>query len=198
MHGGPCYNDAGNDAEGSSQGLIETQRTRRVLSTLGSLLILGVLAALVISAVWNSGGPTAAVGHPAPNFNLAGIDSDNIQLEDFEGQVVMLNFWATWCEPCRAEMPAMQRVYERYRDEGFVILAINFLETEGQVKRFLESVGATFPVAYDITGGVSDMYLVRGFPTSVFIDRDGIVHSHFSTELTEEAIEQQVKALLQL
>lgn len=90
----------------------------------------------------------------------------------------------------------MQRVYERYRDEGFTILAINYLETEGQVKRFLERVGATFPVAYDITAGVHDMYLVRGWPTSVFIDRNGIVRAHIRRELTEEEIEAQVKALL--
>lgn len=93
-------------------------------------------------------------------------------------------------------MPAMQRVYERYRDQGFTVLAINHLETVGQIRRFLESVGATFPVAYDITAGVHDMYLVRSWPTSVFIDRDGIVRAHISRELTEEEIEEQVKALL--
>lgn len=174
----------------------DSQHNRRLLPTLGSIVVLVVLVGLVINAVWNNSGPTAAVGRPAPNFNLAGLDRDHIELEDFAGQVVMLNFWATWCEPCRNEMPAMQRVYERYRDQGFTVLAINHLETVGQIRRFLESVGATFPVAYDITAGVHDMYLVRSWPTSVFIDRDGIVRAHISRELTEEEIEEQVKALL--
>lgn len=172
------------------------QQRRRILPTIGSVLILACLIALVVNALWNRGAPTVAVGRPAPKFSLAALDRDVIQLDDFAGQAIMLNFWATWCGPCRNEMPAMQRVYERYRDDGFVILAVNFLETEGQVKRFIEDVGATFPVAYDITGGVSDMYLVRGFPTSVFIDKTGVVRSLFSSELSEEAIEQEVKALL--
>lgn len=174
----------------------DRQHNRRLLPKLGSIAVLVVLVGLVVNAVWNSGGPTAAVGRPAPNFRLAGLDRDHIELADFAGQVVMLNFWATWCEPCRNEMPAMQRVYERYRDQGFTVLAINHLETVGQIRRFLESVGATFPVAYDITAGVHDMYLVRSWPTSVFIDRDGIVRAHISRELTEEEIEEQVKALL--
>lgn len=172
------------------------QQKRRLLPTLGNLAVFAVLAGLVLNALWNISGPKAAVGRPAPNFSLAAVDREQISLEDFAGQVVMLNFWATWCEPCQNEMPAMQRVYERYRDEGFAILAINYLEKEGEVKRFLESVGVTFPVAYDITAGVHDMYLVRGWPTSVFIDRDGIVRAHIGQEMTEEEIERQVKALL--
>jgi peroxiredoxin len=118
-----------------------------------------------------------ATGEPAPDFALRLVDSDEVvRLSDFRGQTVLLNFWATWCPPCRAEMPEFQAVYEgRLPDGDFVVLAVDLEETDAQVQRFLDELGLTFPVAMDHAGEVARHYGVRGLPATFFIDRDGIV-----------------------
>lgn len=160
-----------------------------------ALLLIG-LAALAINAFWNSGSPVVELYRTAPNFTLAKMGGGDLQLRDFRGKVVLLNFWATWCEPCKEEMPLMQAVYETYRDQGFEIIAVNLAEEEGRVRRFIEEIGATFPVVYDITGGVHDMYLIRNMPTSYFIDRNGVVQAQITAPLTEEQILAVIKDLL--
>lgn len=93
-------------------------------------------------------------------------------------------------------MPAMQRVYERYRDRGFEIVAINLQESEVAVKGFVNQLGVNFPVVYDITGEVFDRYLVRPMPTSYFIDQDGIIRFLFIGPMTEDDMEQRIRLLL--
>lgn len=112
----------------------------------------------------------------APDFTLASLgDNPDINLEAYRGNVVFLNFWATWCAPCVAEMPAMQTLYERYRDDGLVVLAVNVREEEPVVREFIDRLGVTYPVALDRNGTVTNLYNVRGFPTTVIIDRSGNV-----------------------
>lgn len=117
--------------------------------------------------------PTSAA---APDFTLASLEaSSTISIDDFRGQVVFLNFWATWCAPCVAEMPAMQTLYERYRDDGLVVLAVNVREDEATVQEFIDRLGVTYPIALDRAGEVTNLYNVRGFPTTMIIDRGGNV-----------------------
>ena len=101
-----------------------------------------------------------------------------VALSDFRGKTVILNFWATWCPPCRAEMPDLQAVFEeRAPDDDFVVLAIDFEETAAAVSGFVEEFELTFPVAIDTTLEVAEAYGVRGLPATFFIDTQGIVRA---------------------
>jgi peroxiredoxin len=113
------------------------------------------------------------VNTPAPDFTLESRSGDNIRLEDHRGEVVMLNFWASWCGPCRQEMPLMDDIYSRYQDLGFTILAVNVDENRDEALRFLESVPVNYPILYDPESSVSELYEVPAMPTTVMIDRDG-------------------------
>lgn len=113
------------------------------------------------------------VDTPAPDFTLESRSGDNIRLEDHRGEVVMLNFWASWCGPCRQEMPLMDDIYSHYQDLGFTILAVNVDENRDEALRFLESVPVSYPILYDPESSVSELYEVSAMPTTVMIDRDG-------------------------
>ena len=118
-------------------------------------------------------------GFAAPDFTLSTLDGQTVTLSDYRGQIVMVNMWATWCPPCRAEMPAMQEIYEQNKDKGFVVLAINATDQDDrkQVAAFVDEHQFTFPILMDEFGEVGQDYLVRSFPTTFFIDRDGIITS---------------------
>lgn len=157
----------------------------RARDWLVTAVFLGLIAALVTVGWLSRGGDTAPVGggEPAPGFTVEGLDGGVLSLADYQGKVVMLNLWATWCAPCRLEMPSMQRVYERYRDRGFEVLAVS-VDAEpgirqpdgsirGVVSDFVEELGLTFPVAVDPTGSTERLYGVNGLPTTFLIDREG-------------------------
>ena len=112
------------------------------------------------------------IGKPAPNFTLETIDGKKVSLKDFKGKVVLINFWATWCPPCREELPFFERVYEKYRDKGFVILAVN--TDPENLKDFLKEFDTklSFPILLG-NDKILDLYPVRGLPTSFLIDREG-------------------------
>lgn len=167
---------------------------KRVTSLAIIIVIVGLAAAFF--ALRGETGPPVDIGSPAPDFTLGQLGNGYLTLSDLEGKVVMLNFWATWCGPCREEMPAMQNVYERYRDQGFEIVAINLQETEVAVKGFINQLGVNFPVVYDLTGEVFDTYLVRPLPTSYFIDSTGTIRFLYIGPMSEEDIEQRVQFLL--
>ena len=111
----------------------------------------------------------------APGFSLADMDGETHALADYRGQVILLNFWATWCPPCRHEMPAMERLYQHYRDKGFVVLAVNQWEDPDLVFAYTGELNVfpSFPILFDPQSTVSQDYGVKGLPTSFVIDRDG-------------------------
>lgn len=109
------------------------------------------------------------------DFELDALEGGKTKLSDHAGKVVFLNFWATWCPPCRAEMPSMQVLSDRLKDKGLVILAVDLREGPELVKPFMEEFGLDFPVLLDRTGSVGARYGVRSIPTTYIIDRDGII-----------------------
>ncbi len=119
--------------------------------------------------------PAPVVGAPAPDFTLTDLDGQTVTLSDLQGQVVLLNFWATWCGPCRLEMPLLQAAYTERQSQGFTILAIDLDDPVADVLDFRDALGLTFPVLLDPGTTVTDLYRVRGWPTSYFINRDGFV-----------------------
>jgi thiol-disulfide isomerase/thioredoxin len=150
-------------------------------------VFLGVVGLLVAVGWFNREPAYAPVdrGESAPALTLDLIDGGTISLEELRGKVVMLNIWATWCAPCRVEMPSMQRVYDEYRGRGFEVLAVAVDDrpglrqpdgsVRGVVSEFVEQYGFTFPVAVDPTGGTERLYGVDALPTTFLIDRTGLI-----------------------
>jgi peroxiredoxin len=139
-----------------------------------------------------------AINVPAPDFTLESRSGDNIRLEDHRGEVVMLNFWASWCGPCRQEMPLMDDIYSRYQDLGFTILAVNVDENRDEALRFLDKVPVNYPILYDPESSVSELYEVPAMPTTVMIDRDGnarYIHYGFKPGYEDE-YEAQIRELV--
>lgn len=157
-----------------------------VLSTVLLFIVLGGLLGMV--------GRPPLVGAPAPEITLKDLQGHDVRLSDFRGKVVLLNFWATWCKPCKEEMPAMQASYDNLRDKGFVVLAVNELEDTDKVVEHIRSHGHTFPVVMDHNNQVANKYGVVGLPASFLIDRQGIVRERVSGNLlTESRIEEMVR-----
>lgn len=140
--------------------------------------------------------PAPQIGHPAPDFTLTTPDGETVSLGDLRGQAVLVNFWATWCGPCRVEMPDIQSVYDRYGDEGLVVLAVNDAEPEALINSYVDELDLTFTILMDPTRDVQRVYQVRAFPTSYFIDRDGIIQDAIFGSMTRPVIEDRVEQIV--
>jgi cytochrome c biogenesis protein CcmG/thiol:disulfide interchange protein DsbE len=121
--------------------------------------------------------PAPHTGFLAPDFSLQTLGGTEIRLSELRGQAVLLNFWASWCPPCRAEMPALERTYQAWQDQGFIILAINATSQDSpeQAQTFAQEYGLSFPVLLDLDGEANLLYQVRSLPTSFFIDPQGVL-----------------------
>ena len=146
------------------------------------LLLAGLLLAGGLWAVVGSDLPAApiAIGQRAPEFRLpALVEGEEVSLEGLRGQVVLLNFWATWCKPCEDEMPAMERLYQALEPDGFELLAVSVDEEADAVALFQQRLGLSFPVLLDPERRVADAYQSYKFPESWLIDADGVLVARF-------------------
>ena len=161
-----------------------------VAAALASMLALAVLA------------PAAAATPPAnalaPDFTLRGADGRNVRLDELRGQVVLVNFWATWCGPCREEMPRLDTLYQKYHKSGFVLLGVNVDDDPRTALATAAKLNVSFPVLLDTDKKVSKLYDLNTMPSTVVIDRDGKMR--FLTRGfhagTERDYEQQIRGLL--
>ena len=179
----------------------ERKTTWRVLMAL--LLALGIawIAASRVPAeqvmLRSQRPPSPQAGFAAPDFTLETLGGQSLRLADLRGQVVLINFWATWCPPCRAEMPAIQQVYQRHREHGFTVLAVDIQEGDTQVADFVDDMGLTFPILMDREGSVSANYQVKALPSTFFVDREGVIQNvTLGGPMAEAFIESQVAGLL--
>lgn len=140
--------------------------------------------------------PAPLVNHPAPDFTLRDLSGAPVELAELRGQVVLINVWATWCPPCRAEMPAIQAVYEQQRDRGFTVLAVNVREDGPTVGAYMERSGLTFPALLDGDGAVSGAYRASVYPSSFFVDRDGVIRAVYRGPMARSVIAGTVEQLL--
>jgi thiol-disulfide isomerase/thioredoxin len=137
----------------------------------------GIVKGLALAAAFVLPAFAASSSSPAPSFQLSGRGGKTIDLSQFKGQVVMINFWATWCGPCRQEMPLLEDIYKKYKPMGFTLVGVNVEPKSGDPEGWLSKLPkqVTFPVAFDVDSKVSKLYKVAGMPTTVFIDRKGNV-----------------------
>ncbi len=150
-------------------------------------LLVGVIGLLPINGL-GMGSRVPAVGTPAEDFRLVDLEGKSQSLSQYRGRIVLVNFWATWCKPCTTEMPAMQTMYDRLRDKGFVVLAINELEDEAKVREHITQYRHTFPVLMDRDNKVANQFGVFGLPVSVFIDEKGVVREYIKGGLLTEQL----------
>ena len=157
-------------------------------------LIVGMCVCIGVVGILGMAARPPVVGSPAPEIALKDLQGQEVRLSDLHGKIVLLNFWATWCKPCKEEMPAMQASYEKLRDQGFVVLAVNELEDVEKVAEHIRTHRHTFLVVMDHDNRVANQYGVVGLPASFLIDRQGIVREHiFGNLLTEQRIAELVR-----
>ncbi len=139
-------------------------------------------------------GPKA--GQIAPNFRVQTMFGEVVELEDLRGRPVMINFWATWCAPCRLEMPHFQAAYAAHEEDGLMILAVDNMETLGQVRAFAANNRLTIPLSLDPTGVIQQLYGVFGYPTTVFVDAEGVIQKVHPGILDAELLEEYLELIL--
>lgn len=141
---------------------------------------------------------TALVGEAAPDFALKSAGGENLRLSEYQGEVVMINFWATWCGPCRQEMPLLDELYGRYQRVGFQLLGVNIDDDSDKAMDMVKELGVSFPVLFDSDKSVSRRYAVEAMPVTILVDRSGTVrHVHHGYKPGyEEKYLAQVRALL--
>lgn len=138
----------------------------------------------------------AEAGSLAPDFLLESVGGDETRLTDFRGQPVVLNFWASWCRPCRQEIPLLVNASQRYADDGMVVIGLNLQEGKALIEAFADDYGIEFPLLMDRDGEVGDRYRLLGLPTTFFIDTDGVIQSVFTGPLEAKIYDQQVQGAI--
>jgi peroxiredoxin len=170
--------------------------TRYGRYVLAAALAFAVAGTMGLPQSWSMGSRVPAVGMPVDEFRLTDLDGKAHSLSQYRGKIVLVNFWATWCKPCTTEMPAMQASFDKLRDKGFVVLAINELEDDAKVRDHIKQYGHTFPVLMDRDNKVANQFGVFGLPVSVFIDEKGVVQEYLKGGLlTEDKIFQTVQRI---
>lgn len=181
--------------------LMKLSEKQRFILVSCLLLTLGLLWILANPAQSTSSGLLQAPqnGFRAPDIALNNQDGSQFNLSDYHGQAVIVNFWATWCPPCRAEMPAMQQVYQEYQLQGLEILAVNSTSSDSlaAVTQFTTELGLTFPILLDEFGNTSQTYRVNALPTTFFINRDGIIEEIvYGGPMSEALLRTRVEKIL--
>jgi peroxiredoxin len=155
------------------------------------LILSGVLTSFVSFA-------SDTVSGPAPDFTLKSRDGKEVSLSSLQGQVVMINFWATWCGPCRQEMPKLEAIYQRYNRLGFTLLGINVEDNRAGADKFLKETPVSFPILFDPKSTATKLYHVETMPSTVLVGRDGTMRylHHGYASGVENDYQDQVRALL--
>jgi len=138
-----------------------------------SKLFRAMLIGLCLSSLLVLPAEAKTITGKAPDFTLKGRGGKNLRLSDFRGQVLLVNFWASWCGPCRQEMPLLENLYRRYAKLGFTVLGVNVDTDSTKANHYLKDISVSFPIVYDTSNAVSKTYNVNAMPTTVIVDRNG-------------------------
>jgi len=169
------------------------------------LIAFGLLGLLAFAWVQRQAPPLEA--GLAPQFELKTFDGETIRLADLRGKAVVINFWASWCIPCRDEAPALQAMWQKYQAQGVVILGVDYVDTENEAKKFIQEFGQTYPNGPDVGTQISQKYRITGVPETYFITREGTVLSgtdasgrpngNWIGPITASALERRILQLLE-
>jgi cytochrome c biogenesis protein CcmG, thiol:disulfide interchange protein DsbE len=177
------------------------QQTHRYSRAPYGLAILGALAVVITAWVARDFFQPLVPGTRAPNFEVPNLNGELVSLKDQRGKVVLVNIWATWCPPCREEMPSMQRLYEAFEGTDFEILAVSVDAPAGEVGpdgreggdvgEFAEEMGLTFPILHDRTGMLQFTYQTTGLPESFLLDRNGVIYKRIAGATSWDALQHR-------
>lgn len=169
-----------------------------ILAITGLALALGVIGFLLMqgNAKNDFSASSTEVKEPAPSFALALLDGKSFQFSEHKGKPVLINFFASWCLPCRDEMPVLEKIVRNYQPKGVVFLGIAVDDTEEKMKDFVKRYDVTFPVGLDKTAEIQKSFGLYGIPTTYFIDRNGIINYSHSGVVTEELLQHELDKLL--
>jgi len=184
-----------------------TSNTR--LERLAACLALPVVALLALMTVQActpssqaiaGGGQEATVGvnvgELAPDFTLTDLEGKRLRLSNFRGKVVLINFWATWCPACRAEMPEIEAIYQEYKDKGVAVIGVDIRETEEDVRRYVQQGGFSWSFVLDTTGEVAATYRITAIPAGFLVDKDGTIRAVRIDAMTKRAVEAKLAAAM--
>ena len=162
---------------------------------IGLIVLLGMDSHLVedVASVFDKQNATG-VGSLAPDFGSTSINGERVTLSEYLGRPVMINFWATWCTPCRYEMPLFEGYYEKYKKD-LVILAVNLQQSDTDITTFTNELRLTFPILLDAEGSVNKLYKVQGLPTTYFLDREGRVRAVHIGSMVESQLVNYLKQI---
>jgi peroxiredoxin len=182
------------DCAAPGHGLRLVEITRNEMMKMRNILLGLACSAFAAAALAASG----LTGQSAPDFALKSSSGENLRLSEYRGDVVLVNFWATWCGPCRQEMPLLDQMYTKYERVGFSLLGVNIDENSSKAMNMVSELGVSFPVLFDTRKEVSKLYEVDAMPVTVIIDREGTVRyvHHGYKPGYEQMYLDQIKSLL--
>lgn len=164
---------------------------------IAGVLLFGLLTVAIVQAMEKDEKPDnlpgLKIGVKAPDFELEDLSGKKVKLSDYQGKKVILNFWATWCPPCKEEMPAMEKFYQNAGDD-VVILAVN-IDPQFDVKGFADKMGITFPILLDKDDKVNSAYSVMTIPTTYFINEEGLIANKYMTSMSEELMKKYIEEM---
>ncbi len=161
-----------------------------------TISVAGLLLAFVATAVLLTEEDTHPENRVAPDFSLTLLNGENFQLSAHKGKPLMINFFASWCLPCREEIPALVKIQKEYEPKGVMFLAVAIDDTEEDVENFIERLGFTFPVGHDKTGAIKEAYGVYGLPTSFFISKESTINYFHPGGVSEALLRHELDKLL--
>ncbi|MGE5138966.1 MAG: TlpA family protein disulfide reductase [Rudaea sp.] len=171
----------------------------------GAILVLLALFSIFASRLLQVGEPALASGG-APPFEMRTFDGKTLTLSDLHGKPVVLNFWASWCQPCREEAPVLQSAWEQYRTQGVTIVGVDYVDTESEALKFLAAFKVTYPNGPDLRSSISQAYRITGVPETYFITRDGKLlsgmdangrpYANWIGPISQQALEERIQKLL--
>lgn len=186
-------------------GVVSTPKHRGgMIIAFGIFLTIGVVALLGLQLM-RQGAPPLASGN-APAFEIKSFDGETFQLANLRGKAVVVNFWASWCVPCRDEAPLLESTWKQYRDQGLVVVGVDYVDTETEARKFIQEFGITYPNGPDLQTRISQAYRITGVPETYFITREGKMLAgndangralgNWIGPLTQDALAERVNKLL--
>ena len=161
------------------------------------LIVFAALCVVAVLVIGLGGGRTASEGGAAPDFQLALYGGGETRLADYEGRILVINFWASWCGPCRAELPALQAAWTEYRGRGVAFLGITVRDVAERAQALIDEFGLTYPNAYDPYNTIWQSYGLTGVPETVFVAADGVIAKRFIGQISQKALRAELDALLE-